>query len=861
MLLPAASKDDVWIPSACSLCYGACSILAHRVDGVVVKIEGNPDSVIGNGRQCGKGVSGIMTHYDPNRVRVPLRRTNPVKGIGIDPGWEEISWEEALDEIVGRLRGLREDDPRKLVLQRTTTVTSARTPFQAFAAAFGTPNHSTAGGGLHCGNGAHLISGIMHASWAIVPDFQYCNYALYFGASKGHGAGHNACSMMALAADARVRGMKLVVVDPMCNFAAAKAAEWVPIRVGTDAALALAMCNVIVNELGIYDAPYLQAKTNAPYLVGPDDRYVRDSASGKPLVWDGARGEALPYDDVKPQDAALEGNFAVNGAPCRPAFQLLKLHLKKFTPEWAEPISTVPAKDSRRLAHEFAREARVGSTIVIDGVTLPYRPAAAIAFRGSQGHRNSLYNFLAVDLLNQLVGSADMVGGCLGFNPASYGHPQTERPRYIPKAGPDGLMITGIWLSHDAPYPVKEPRKTERMGLQDLFVMAMSSPFTDSHDQEDLWQRLGLPYRPEMLINYGANSVMSMGNREAVAGALEKYRFIVSFELFLTEFSAFADIILPDCDYLESVDSRPNFPFILNLPGGMGEWCWAIKQPVVEPEGKQRLCAQVLLELADRIGMREDLNAAFNAILRLQPPFLLQAGRKYSYEEICDAELKTNFGAERGLEWFKKNGVLKWPKRAEEVYWRHFLDVRVPIYWEFLPALRDKIAAIAEPAGLHIPEKYYKPLPDWIPCPSHEEKSPGYDLYAFYYRDVIHTNSFTMENPWLDEAARLDPYSYTIAIQAGTARSKGIREGEEVWVETAEGRRVKGRIHLTEAIHPEGLGIAACAGHWADTLPIAKGKGVFFNELLEMDFAHASPANLNLDLCAKVRVVRCAGQW
>jgi molybdopterin-containing oxidoreductase family molybdopterin binding subunit len=127
--------------------------------------------------------------------------------------------------------------PSKLALQRTTTVTSARSPFQAFAAAFGTPNHSTAGGGLHCGNGAHLISGIMHASWAIVPDFKYCNYALYFGASKGHGAGHNACSLMAMAADARVRGMRLVVVDPMCNFAAAKATEWVPIRVGTDAAL------------------------------------------------------------------------------------------------------------------------------------------------------------------------------------------------------------------------------------------------------------------------------------------------------------------------------------------------------------------------------------------------------------------------------------------------------------------------------------------------------------------------------------------------------------------------------------------------------------------------------------------------
>ena len=65
----AAAQEDVWLPSSCALCYGTCSILAHRVDGTVIKIEGNPDSAVGKGRLCGKGVSGIMTHYDPNRLR------------------------------------------------------------------------------------------------------------------------------------------------------------------------------------------------------------------------------------------------------------------------------------------------------------------------------------------------------------------------------------------------------------------------------------------------------------------------------------------------------------------------------------------------------------------------------------------------------------------------------------------------------------------------------------------------------------------------------------------------------------------------------------------------------------------------
>ena len=109
----AAPHDDVWIPSSCALCYGSCSILAHRVDGVVVKIEGNPASVVGKGRLCGKGVSGIMTHYDPNRLRVPLRRSNPKKGLDEDPGWKEISWEEALDELARRTRASSSSSARR----------------------------------------------------------------------------------------------------------------------------------------------------------------------------------------------------------------------------------------------------------------------------------------------------------------------------------------------------------------------------------------------------------------------------------------------------------------------------------------------------------------------------------------------------------------------------------------------------------------------------------------------------------------------------------------------------------------------------------------------------------------------------
>jgi len=714
---------------------------------------------------------------------------------------------------------------------------------------------STAGGGLHCGNGAHLISGVMHASWSIVPDFDHCNYALYFGAAKGHGAGHASASNMKLAADARERGMKMVVIDPMANFAGAKASEWVPVRVGTDGALALALGHVILHELGTVDEPYLKAKTNAPYLIGPDKRYVRDASTNKPLVWDKRANAGRPFTDSDSADMALEGDYEVNGVPCQPAFQKLKDHFRKFTPEWGEKITTVPAANIRRIAGEFAREARIGSTIAIDGVTLPYRPVAAIAFRGAQGHRNSLYNFLAVSLLNQLVGAADVVGSCLGFNPVCEGHPDTGRPNYVPKADADGLMVVGLWLGYHLPYPPEKPKLPQKTGLQDLFVMGMASPFLESTDQEEMLRRFEVPYRTEVLINFGTNLLMSIANKETVARTLAGYKFMVSFDLFETETTRFADIVLPDCSYLQSLDSRTSFPFFFcSMPGGMGDWSWTIRQPVLAPDGDQRPFAEIMLELADRVGMRAEMNATYNGLLNLAPEYRLQGDRRYSFQEICDAELKSNFGPERGLEWFKEHGQMSWPKKPREVYWRPFVDVRVPVYWEFMVDVGEKTAAIAEPRGLKIPREYYEPLPDFLPCQSHCCTTPGFDLYAFYYRDSVHANSFTMENPWLDEAAQLDPYSYTIALNAQTGASKGLIDGQYVWVESEAGRRIKGRVKLSQAVHPEGLAIAACAGHWGDGMPIAKGKGVFFNDLLEIDWDHCSPVNLNLDLCARVKV-------
>jgi len=443
--------EDKTIPTMCGRCYAGCGVRVRRVDGVAVKIEGEPDSDMGSrGGLCAKGTAGIQVLYDPNRLNVPLKRTNPEKGVYVDPMWKEISWEEAIDEIAEKLGKILKEEPGKLLVQ----ISTIRPLFAAFALKplyeLGMKNVWVGGGGLHCGSGAHAVAGMVNSSWSIVPDFNYCNYVIYFGASKGTAAGHSAMVSARQLGEAKSRGARFVVFDPMCHYAGGKAGEWVPIIPGTDGAVVLAMCNIIVNELGVMDAVFLKTKTNASYLIGDDGRYVRDRSTRRCLVWDVDEGRAVPHDykDVPDYaaaskiDYALEGDFEVEGVKCRPAFQLIKEHLKKYTPEMASEISTVPADKIRRIAEEFATEAKIGSTILVDGHEVPLRPASATLFRGGEGHENSFHTCSAVSLLNAIIGGSDVCGGTLGWPARSLGFPDTGKFNFSPYRGLDGFLET-----------------------------------------------------------------------------------------------------------------------------------------------------------------------------------------------------------------------------------------------------------------------------------------------------------------------------------------------------------------------------------------------------------------------------------
>jgi anaerobic selenocysteine-containing dehydrogenase len=374
-------------------------------------------------------------------------------------------------------------------------------------------------------------------------------------------------------------------------------------------------------------------------------------------------------------------------------------------------------------------------------------------------------------------------------------------------------------------------------------------------DREELWQKMGVPYRPEMTIVWGCNPIMSVSNRDELDKSFKSIPFTVVYELFNTEFTeGYADIVLPATCFLEESSIEGIVGQDYNHPFGMDDWSCHILQPVVEPMHSRRTWDSVLLELADRLGVREKYITEINKRIDLDDEYKLAPTNKFTPEELWDSVLKTRFGAEYDWAWFKEHGFIRWPKKIEEAYWRYFIDARVPIYLEWLPNMGEEIKKITDKIGMEVDFTQYTPLISWTPCITHLEKDSKYDLYCFSYRDVLHTGTMTMELPWLDEASRMNPYTYNITMNRAVAIEKGIKDGDMVEVETAYGRKVQGKVKLMEGQHPQTVGIAACSGHWAKGQPIARDKGTNFNILLELDLKHVDPVSNNIETAVRVKI-------
>ncbi len=110
-----------------------------------------------------------------------------------------------------------------------------------------------------------------------------------------------------------------------------------------------------------------------------------------------------------------------------------------------------------------------------------------------------------------------------------------------------------------------------------------------------------------------------------------------------------------------------------------------------------------------------------------------------------------------------------------------------------------------------------------------------------------------MEQPWLDEASRMNPFTYFITMNQDTGKQKGLNDKDWVEIESAYGHKVKGIVKLRKGQHPQTISVIS-AGHWAKGQPIARNKGTMFTPLLETFFEKCDAVTLNIETCVKAKV-------
>ncbi len=849
------SPREEWKVTGCRMCGNKawCTARVKVRDGVVVNVEGDPTNPVSQGKLCSRGQAALFNLYNPYRVKAPMKRTNPKKGLSEDPGWVEISWEEALSTVAERLKAIRRDDPRKLAHVWGFGGYWWVVTDDAFLPAFGTPNKLRTHGVL-CP--VHYGCALVQGTLLDKQDVEYCQYLMTIGGTLGPNIG-SSHSIRALA-KARERGMRIVVVDPRCSHEASLADEWVPIRPGTDLAFSLAMLNVLMHEIEVYDEPFLKRRTNAVYLIGDDGYYLKDAATGKPMIWDPLDDRPKAFDDPTIQDYALAGRYRVGDAAGTVAFQLVKDHVKQYTPEWAEPITTVPAATIRRLSREFVEAAHIGETIELDGYTFPFRPAIVKAERGTLGKKGGAYQHLVSKMLCMLVGSLDVPGGYLGSATGPFLSP-----------GPDGVVAP---KSEADPIPFKFPPDLD---LRQYYPNRHTMPHMAWKGILDP-AKYGIPYEIEALMIYGGNPITNNANPAEAEAALAKVPFIVTIAYLYDEAAEFSDILLPESALLERYGIQKlgdHLVHVVDDPGLRINGVLA-RTPVVERQYDTMQADDIYIELADRVGFlygEEGLNDQINRFYELKAPHALDLDKRYGTPEIIERVLKGKYGVESGLQAFTSSGVqyqMRSQKESYNYYYYPMGTTRHPFYFEHVLRTGDTLRANLEKHKTTIPGqdmtdvwRFYRPIPSWVGRPD-EKAPPDYDLWAMNWA----TPQFRMScgdqtgNPLLNEVVdSCDPYQFTVLLNKGTAQRRGLRDGERVVVEAYWGGRTQGILRVTDLMHPDAVGIPAIHGFRSMHRNPVTRRGPHFNSLLSSAEGTFDPLHGGIDRNPRVRVYRAEG--
>lgn len=432
------------LKSVCRSCHGGCGVLMHVQDGRLVKVEGDRDAPLNHGRLCPIGTITVDLVYHPDRLKYPLRREGP-RGSG---QWRRISWDEAFDEIVDRLDRIRTEFGPEAIALGTGTGRHHIRWVSRFGHALGTPNWCEPGF-------AQCFHPRVNTCILTFGDFPVSDFTggtppacMLFWGHNPLNSGPDGETRFNVR-EALDHNPEIIVVDPRETELARRAAVWLQLRPGTDDALALALLNVIIDEK-LYDAPFVTRWTYG--------------------------------------------------------FDALAEHVRAYTPEWAEPITWVPADKIRAAARLFAR---AKPAMMEWGCAIEHTP-------------NCIQTVRAISLLPAITGNIDVPGGWV-FGMHGIG----RFPSLIENLTPEA--------------------NAKRLGADRFKLLAGEGADLPAAHIPTLLQamREGKPYPVKAFLVFGNNTLTTYANSKLVYDSLMKLDFMVCADLFMTPTAELADIVLP----------------------------------------------------------------------------------------------------------------------------------------------------------------------------------------------------------------------------------------------------------------------------------------------------------------------------
>jgi anaerobic selenocysteine-containing dehydrogenase len=773
----ATTSTTKIVKTCCRACIGKCGVLAHVKDGRVIKLEGDPDQPMSKGALCAKGLAGIQALYHPNRNKYPMQRV----GARGENKWKRISWDEAIDIIAKKLMETREKYGAESVFGSTGG--GGNPEFMSvgrFCNVFGTPNFFEPGAS-QCLMPRTLAFDLIYGTkdrGAETP----CNsiadgrsLEIYFPDDTpmktlvlwGTAPSNNSPSQGGRAVvELRAKGVHTVVVDPRLTPDAAKADVWLSIRPGTDVALMFSWIRYIL-ENKLYDAEIVMKWSNLPFLVNTKTNMcLRESdlkAGGDSetyVVWDQKTKSAkpLPYpwdDNLAP---ALEGTFTVNGIECKTGFQLLKERVDPYTLEKAAEICWLDPNMIKKAIKLYAEGTPSGLCL---GVATDQNPNSVQAAMGSC-------------ILDLIMGNVERPGSLLqNFKGSGF---------------PDATV---------SPLVMFLPEEQFKKRLGGIEYKGMLS-WTVAHNPSILAAiKTGKPYKPRVWLERSGNKLATLANASEWAEGMQQLDFIVHMYMYPTSFSAYADILLPAMEWLESdyVITSLNTLFVRQAVTHL----WETMNETVFWSKLAKRCAE--------LGHEGCKNAFDPKKTAPELPYW------DSQEEYLDANCKNLLGM-TFAELVKKVPYEFAPYKEWRQYYTYkridpqtgkpegfaTRSKKLEIYGEAFITL-GRTGAPYAPYPLPPASKDYDPLPYYLE--PFESPLEGSELAKKY--PLVMTNGrlpffhhSTLRNiPWLRE---IYPVS-EIWIHPDAALTYGISQGDWVWVESQRGK-IQAKAYVTEGIHP-----------------------------------------------------------